>query len=150
MNVLLGLVLLSLSSLIGFAIFNKSRKSAAFLQDFELFLNLFENDINYTRSPMKQFINLNIDKFHNEFRGVLSTFNQNQKLNHEALYEFSFISTFFSSIGYSDAKTQLLSIRQARANLSSFKNKIEQKQVKGEMSFKLGAIVGVGLFIIVL
>ena len=149
MNVLLGLVLLAFSSLIGFAIFNKSKKSAAFMQDFELFLNLFENDISYNRSPLSVFINTNINKFGGEFQSVLSEFNKNHKIRHELLSEFN-LDAFFASIGYSDAKTQLLSVGQARARLASLKTKLDKKQQKGEMSFKLGAIVGVGLFIIVL
>ena len=138
-----------LMCLFGILICGKFKKNFSLLQDLELFLNIFENDVRFKRSPITYIIDGNIHRFKPNFRQLLIQFKSGEK--HCGQCELDLIcDNFFSSIGHSDATTQLKSIDETKASLTSYKVKVEQEVQRGEMYLKLCAMIGLALFIIVL
>ena len=148
MNLLLGIMLLCGASVVGVWVANRFRQDLTLAHDFERFLIAFETNLSFSRGTIAEFVKSVSNGLSPQFRAILSdntalSFVRNEELR--ALFR-----VFFTSIGRTDATTQLSQIQETKRLLNDLNYSLKKNEKQGALSQKLGVLGGIGLFIIVL
>ena len=144
MNAILGVSIFIVCCWVGLKISAKMRDNLHFAQDFRAFLDKMENNVNFEQKSVADVIKEEQTYCHASFREfLLGKCTKTDELTRLA-------SSFIQSIGHRDRETEINHIAQTKVALAPLLNQQEENQKKGAMITKLGALVGLGLCIIVL
>ncbi len=163
MNFVIGLALLMISSFLGFALASGYKRRLKFLCDMDNFLMFLQGNCAFMQDSFlkvlssqkstygqdfNQFLN-NLDKNLNNREKFLGDWQNTQKIISKD--EAKFIAEFLLNFGKLDSISQIEEIKSAKQN---FTGKLQSASklvgTKGTMATKLGIILGIGLFIIVI
>ncbi len=150
------------SVIVGLALANGYKKNLSFILDLSQFMEKLESNFTFQRDTLTTILKNNKSNFGPEFNSFLneyesnlnnpdflSTWSKNEKSIPKEIK--SFVVDLFSSLGKSDCQTQVSLISTSRKELDLLLEK-SRKKVNGEanLSQKLGVVLGLALFILVL
>ena len=124
----------------------RALRKAAFYEDYCEYLQFASEKIGYERMPIGELNEKFRQRKKGEFTAFLAKENCSPPLSDVALGE---ISNYLSEIGTTDADTQIASLKSKCAEMKRFAEKDCVKLRKdGSLYFKLSALAGVVVFII--
>lgn len=162
MNVIIGGLLLAVSTFVGLKIADSYRKKLLFAQDFVGLLDLIETNILFMQDDLKKFLESKKDNFHKEFKAFLENFinnlndssvcldNWKKEQNITSQETAELLVNFMKGLGRNDSTTQLQIIEQTKSILQKHLTQAQSEQKKGHLYSRLGIMGGLALFIIVL
>ena len=161
MNSLIGLGLLFVASLGGFAIANGYKRRLRFLNDMDSFLGYMQSNCAFLQDSIKRVLVMQKEAYGDDFNKFLGEMLDNldkrdafldkwrSAQNLISIDEAKFVVEFFSNLGKLDSLTQVGAIKSAKDSFQEMLQKAKQLvNTKGTMSVKLGIIIGIGLFIV--
>ena len=117
------------------------------------FCELLINQIKFSKNPVKKIVSENINAFNSDLKSILNDYfiNENKKVKSVYLLnsDEEQILNFFNSVGKLDLNGEICNIENNKAVLNLKLKEKEQNNLKyGPLSKKLGALLGILLFII--
>lgn len=162
MNFVIGLALLLLASLFGIGIANGYKRRLKFLCDMDSFLLFLQGNCAFLQDSFRKVLTSQKSVYGIDFNQFLSDLETNLDKRDKYLSEWQstqkiiskdeakFIAEVLLNFGKLDSSSQIEELKNAKRN---WNEKIQSARVltnsKGTMATKLGIILGIGLFIIV-
>ena len=148
---------------VGIRAYHRTRKR--FYEELLTFNRILGEEISYLKTPVKQIVKDFITDKKGELSVMLAKFldvmeteviytadkiAQDIKTPYVTKEECRLIGEYFCALGKSDAATQMLTIKHYGIKFEEiFKKAREEAQTTGELAYKLGILIGIGLMIIV-
>ena len=149
-TILLSL-LIPIFSLIGKRFSKKYELTRKFFEDFRLFTNIFEKEIDFSEKSLKEIIN-DFPIKNGDFYKFLTNAILNKEIvkpNYILETDFSLINNFIKELGVSDKYTQKNIVLDFKNYLSSAYEKAKKDEtVNKNLYFKLGLLFGLFIFIL--
>lgn len=155
MNILLGCLLLILSTYVGTCFSKKYTERNIFYNDFIVFNNNLKNEINYSQNTIFYILNNKTRKNSDFYNCVKAFFFDKQTFVFEKNYinneEKTFFNNYLQTIGSGDKVAQLKYVELISQQLKEKVKKTEEDQLKYKSTYiKLGFLVGLILLIVLL
>jgi len=165
LSVIAGAMLFTVSLYVGAGIRAYHRTRRKLFEELLSFNRIFGEEINYLKTPVRQIVKDFISDKNGELCKILTTFLT--VLEKEVIYtadkivaeiknpyikkeENKLIAEYLNTLGKSDAATQMVSIKHYGIKFEeAFSKAKEDAKVIGELSYKLGILIGIALMIIV-
>ncbi|MBO7187544.1 MAG: hypothetical protein J6V68_04020 [Clostridia bacterium] len=149
-TILLSL-LIPIFSIIGKRFSKKYELLRSFFEDFQLFINIFEKEIDFSEKSLKEIIN-DFPKKNGDFYQFLTNAIFNKEIikpNYILDSDFSLINNFIKELGISDKYTQKNIVLDFKNYLkSSYEKAKKDENVNKNLYFKLGLLFGLFIFIL--
>lgn len=153
MKFFIGIILIVLSTLVGYLFSIKYSERRIFFEDFNKVVIRLKNEINFMQRPVIDVLNssLNNDSdvlvVYNSF--LLNNYNYTSNLKYLSFNEKNFVFDFLSTIGTGDVLSQNKIIDVAIEQSNSFlKQSIDDEKKYKTLFIKLGLLAGITLFIL--
>lgn len=164
-SLIAGGILFIVSTYIGMVIRKHYKKRRDFFRDFDEFLTMLENEVSFLKTPLKTIIsNFSAEKkgeFVKFLEGYSTLMDSGTPLTYDNIKkkaglgflkqpEADYVFQFFTGLGKTDAKTQLLEIKKTMAKNSDCLAKAEKDfKNNGALAYKLGILLGLAVMIFV-
>lgn len=153
MKFFIGIILIVLSTLVGYLFSIKYSERRIFFEDFNKVVIRLKNEINFTQRPVIDVLNSSLDNgsdvlvVYNSF--LLNNYNYTSNLKYLSFNEKNFVFDFLSTIGTGDVLSQNKIIDVAIEQSNSFlKQSIDDEKKYKTLFIKLGLLAGITLFIL--
>ena len=153
MNILIGLITLSICTYLGFFATKKYTERKNFYFDFFSFNKNLNNEISYLNNSIVEIVSKkNNTLFYNYIKSIFIEKKDELFINENfSKDEKVFLYSYIKSIGYSDRKTQLNFIKSVDDYLDEKYNSCIKEEEKYKKTYiKLGFLTGLILFVILL
>lgn len=119
------------------------------------FCDILINQIKFSKNPVKKIVSDNINVFNSDLKHILTEYFINENKKVRSIYLLNSdeeeLLKFFNSIGKLDANGEICNIENNKTLFNlALKGKEEKNLKYGSLSKKLGALLGILLFIIFL
>ena len=151
MKILFGVIILALSTFVGYLFSDKYAKRKIFYNSFFDFNNKLKTEITFGQSSVLDIISKS--KNDDVFYGYIKNYYNNSNVENKFLSEEenSFVTNYLSGIGNSDKNTQLDFINKNEGYLTEKKDKSDTENKKYKSLFiKLGLLIGLIMFVIII
>ena len=155
MKIFFGILIIVLSTIIGYLFSLKYTERRCFFEDFNSVVFKLKNEITFTQRPVIDVINSTVKNdsdiliIYNSF--VQNKINYTDNLKYLSSNEKNFVFDFLSSIGIGDVTSQSKLVDVAISESSSFlKQAIDDEKKYKTLFIKLGLLIGVTLFVLII
>ena len=151
MNFFIGIVLLILSTYVGYFITKKFDNRVRFYQQFNNFNNVLKNEMLFSQKTIKKILleNNNNEYFYKKINNFFNKIGENLQCNFLDKEEVLYLDNYISSIGQGDVTSQIGYLEKVSNYLNDKCNSslAEQKKYKS-LYIKLGFLIGLMLLIL--
>jgi stage III sporulation protein AB len=153
MKLFIGILLIVLSTIVGYLFSLKYSERRVFFEDFNCLVTSLKNEINFTQRPVIDVINGCLNKnsdvllVYNSF--LIDKTDYTSNLKYLSFNEKKFVFNFLSSIGVGDSSSQIKIVDVAVEQSNSFLRQAVDDEKKYKTLFlKLGILAGITLFVL--
>ena len=149
-RIILLIGFIPISALIGKILAQKYTDKRIFLEDFLFFLTLLENEVNFSQNDL--FVVIEKLPKRDFYKYALNELNlSNQKSKFVTNKEEPFYNKFFLSLGKIDKYSQKDSIEELKSHLKIFYDTAKKtEETNASLYFKLGILIGIMIFILLI
>jgi len=152
-KLLLAAALIGICTFFGYLAAEKYRSRKEFYRQFLLFHERFLHELSYSKRNVKELLRDN--PFTGQFAKAIDFYLKHRSLPSDLSFlsedENSYLLSYFTAIGRSDAQSQIGYFRSQSALLSDSRNEAEkQAKTRGELYLKLGLLSGLAFVILIL
>lgn len=153
MKIFIGILLLTLSTIIGYTFSQKYKKRQDFFNDFEKFNKNLLNEVGFRQKPLR--LVLSSVKNENDFYILTEKYLSNEKSNFNLNYlkkeEIDLYNNFLLEIGVGDVETQTKILKSYESKLFDIaKSTAEEYKKYHTLYIKIGFLIGLILFIMLI
>ena len=155
MKIFLGILVILFSTFIGYILSKKYTKLKNFYCNFDNFNKMLKTEIAFSQKTLKEIID---EKYsiNNDFLFSFKLYLENKEnfclnINYLSSDEKAFLLEYFENIGKTEKGSQLEFLKKAEERLSTFyKNAIELDKKYKTLYIKLGFLIGLIIFILII
>lgn len=155
MKIFLGILVIIFSTFIGYILSKKYTKLKNFYCNFDNFNKMLKTEIAFSQKTLKEIID---EKYsiNNDFLNNFKLYLENKEnfclnINYLSSDEKAFLLEYFENIGKTEKGSQLEFLKKAEERLSTFyKNAIELDKKYKTLYIKLGFLIGLIIFILII
>ena len=155
MKIFLGILVIIFSTFIGYVLSKKYTKLKNFYCNFDNFNKMLKTEIAFSQKTLKEII---AEKYsiNNDFLYSFKLYLENKEnfclnINYLSSDEKAFLLEYFENIGKTEKGSQLEFLKKAEERLSTFyKNAIELDKKYKTLYIKLGFLIGLIIFILII
>ena len=155
MKIFLGILVIIFSTFIGYILSKKYTKLKNFYCNFDNFNKMLKTEIAFSQKTLKEII---AEKYsiNNDFLYSFKLYLENKEnfclnINYLSSDEKAFLLEYFENIGKTEKGSQLEFLKKAEERLSTFyKNAIELDKKYKTLYIKLGFLIGLIIFILII
>lgn len=155
MKIFLGILVIIFSTFIGYILSKKYTKLKNFYCNFDNFNKMLKTEIAFSQKTLKEIID---EKYsiNNDFLYSFKLYLENKEnfclnINYLSSDEKAFLLEYFENIGKTEKGSQLEFLKKAEERLSTFyKNAIELDKKYKTLYIKLGFLIGLIIFILII
>ena len=155
MKIFLGILVIIFSTFIGYVLSKKYTKLKNFYCNFDNFNKMLKTEIAFSQKTLKEIID---EKYsiNNDFLNNFKLYLENKEnfclnINYLSSDEKAFLLEYFENIGKTEKGSQLEFLKKAEERLSTFyKNAIELDKKYKTLYIKLGFLIGLIIFILII
>ena len=155
MKIFLGILVIIFSTFIGYFLSKKYTKLKSFYCNFDNFNKMLKTEIAFSQKTLKEII---AEKYsiNNDFLYSFKLYLENKEnfclnINYLSSDEKAFLLEYFENIGKTEKGSQLEFLKKAEERLSTFyKNAIELDKKYKTLYIKLGFLIGLIIFILII
>ena len=155
MKIFLGILVIIFSTFIGYILSKKYTKLKSFYCNFDNFNKMLKTEIAFSQKTLKEIID---EKYsiNNDFLNNFKLYLENKEnfclnINYLSSDEKAFLLEYFENIGKTEKGSQLEFLKKAEERLSTFyKNAIELDKKYKTLYIKLGFLIGLIIFILII